>query len=72
MGERANMNGNADKNDALVKVTEAANMLCVSPRTVWRMVAEGQLTPVRFRRCTRLFLSQVSSYQHGGGKVGGV
>lgn len=61
-----------NKRDTLVKVTEAAKMLCVSPRTVWRMIAEGQLTPVRFRRCTRLALAQVLIFQQGGGKAGDI
>ena len=65
MGEQPDMN----VNDALVKVTEAAKMLCVSPRTIWRMIAEGQLTPVRFRRCTRVSLTQISRFLKGGGKV---
>jgi excisionase family DNA binding protein len=55
-----------------ISVKDAAVMLGISPRTVWRMIADGQLTPVRFRHCTRLLLSQVSSYLNGNGKVGGV
>ena len=66
------MNENGQNNDALVKVTEAANLLSVSPRTVWRMIAEGQLTPVRFRRCTCLALAQISSVRQGGGKAGAI
>jgi hypothetical protein len=34
------------------------------------MIADKQLTPVRFRRCTRLSLVQVFSYLQGSGKVG--
>jgi excisionase family DNA binding protein len=60
------------KTDALVKVTEAAKMLGVSPRTIWRMIADGQLTVSRFRRCTRLLRSQVVGFINGNGKVGGV
>jgi excisionase family DNA binding protein len=55
-----------------ISVKDAAVMLGISPRTVWRMIADGQLTPVRFRRCTRLSLAQILSYLQGGGKVGGV
>jgi excisionase family DNA binding protein len=58
------------KADALVKVADAAKILGVSPRTVWRMIADGQLTVRRVRSCTRLSLAQVSSYLHGNGKVG--
>jgi hypothetical protein len=36
------------------------------------MIAEGQLTVVRIRRCTRLSLAQVLSYLKGNGKVGGL
>jgi excisionase family DNA binding protein len=71
MGYESSINGNAS-GAALVKVTEAARMLCVSPRTVWRMIAEGELTPVRFRRCTRVALVEVQKYLHGIGGMKGV
>lgn len=64
--------GSEITNDALVKVADAARMLGVSSRTVWRMIADGQLTARRVRSCTRLSLAQVSSYLRGNGKVGGV
>ena len=64
------ISGGETKPDALVKVTEAARMLGVSSRTVWRMIADGQLTVCRVRSCTRLSLAQVSSYLQGKGKVG--
>ena len=70
MDGQPNINGK--KSGALVKVAEAALLLCVSPRTVWRMIADKQLTPVRFRRCTRVSLAQVLRFQQNGGKVGGV
>jgi hypothetical protein len=41
----------------------------ISSRTVWRMIADGQLTPCRFRRCTRLWLAQVLSYLKGNGRI---
>ena len=69
---------NSDENNKLglddesLRVKEAAAILKVNPRTVWRMIADGQLTASRFRRCTRLMLSQVLSYVKGEGKVGGV
>jgi excisionase family DNA binding protein len=55
-----------------VRVKDAAAILTISERTVWRMIADGQLTAIRFRRCTRLLLSQVMDYLKGNGKVGGV
>ncbi len=54
----------------MIRVNQAAKLLCVSPRTVWRMIAEGQLTPLRFRRCTRLLRSQVLGCLQAGRKVG--
>lgn len=63
---------NKDGNEKLLTVKETAEKLCVSRRTVWRMIAEGQLTARRFRHCTRLLLSQVMGYLKGNGKVGGV
>ena len=64
------ISGSETKADALVKVTDAARMLGVSSRTVWRMIADGQLTVCRVRSCTRLSLTQVSSYLQVKGKVG--
>jgi len=58
--------------DESLRVKEAAAILKISPRTVWRMIADGQLTAYRFRRCTRVLLSQVMSYLKGNGKVGGI
>jgi excisionase family DNA binding protein len=58
--------------DESLRVKEAAAILKVSPRTVWRMIADQQLTAYRFRRCTRLSLAQVLSYLKGNGKIGGV
>lgn len=63
---------NTEDNETLLTVNEAAEKLHVSRRTVWRMIADGQLTARRFRRCTRLMLSQVSGYLNGNGKFGGV
>ncbi len=60
-----------DGNEFL-RVKEAAAIYKTSVRTVWRMIAEGQLTAYRFRHCTRLLLSQVMGYLKGNGKVGGV
>jgi excisionase family DNA binding protein len=55
-----------------LRVKEAAKILNISQRTVWRMIADGQLTASRIRRCTRLLRSQVLGYLKGNGKVGGV
>lgn len=63
---------NTEGNETLLTVKEAAEKLRVSRRTVWRMIADGQLTACRFRRCTRLMLSQVLGCLNGNGKVGGV
>ena len=63
---------NKDGSETLLTVKEAAEKLRVSRRTVWRMIADGQLTACRFRRCTRLIRSQVLAYVNGSGKVGGV
>ena len=68
----SDINGSETKPDALVKVTDAARMLGVSSRTIWRMIADGQLSVCRVRSCTRLSLAQVSGYFQGKGKVGGV
>jgi excisionase family DNA binding protein len=45
-----------------VTVKAAAELLGVSVRTVWRMIADGQLHAVRVRRCTRLAVAEVLGY----------
>jgi excisionase family DNA binding protein len=57
---------------SLVTVKDAAKMFGVSDRTIWRMIADGQLVAVRIRGCTRLLLGQVLDYLKGNGRVGGV
>ena len=48
-----------EREGALVRVKRAAELLDVSPRTVWRMIAEGQLKSVRIRGCTCIPLAEV-------------
>ena len=67
-----NIENKPEPGDESLRVKEAARILNISPRTVWRMIADGQLTASRFRRCTRLLRSQVLGYLKGNGKVGGV
>jgi excisionase family DNA binding protein len=64
-------NSGSEQFDDSLRVKEAATILKVSQRTIWRMVADGQLTACRFRHCTRLLRSQVMSFLKGNGKVGG-
>jgi excisionase family DNA binding protein len=52
-------------NDSLVKVQDVSQFLGVSPRTVWRMIAEGQLQAVRIRRCTRVSRREVEALSNG-------
>lgn len=46
----------------LVTVSEAAEKLRVSTRTVWRMIADGQLKAVHIRGCTRVYLQSVEEF----------
>ncbi len=48
-----------ENSSLMISIKKAAVILGVSTRTVWRMIADKQLTAYRFRRCTRLLLSQV-------------
>jgi len=48
-----------DCEERLICVKEAARELSVSVRTVWRMLADGQLRRVTIRGCTRLLISDV-------------
>ena len=55
-----------------LRVKEAAAIYRTSARTIWRMIADGQLKAYRFRHCTRLLRSQVLGYLKGNGKAGGI
>jgi excisionase family DNA binding protein len=63
------MNLLKDNGEGLVTVRQAAEMLAVSPRTIWRMIADGQLRVVRLRGCTRLVFGEVSRFVKNGGAV---
>ena len=62
----------SERDDEFMRVKDAAAIYKTSPRTIWRMIAAGELTAYRVRRCTRLLRSQVMGYLKGNGKVGGV
>ena len=50
-------------NDRLVRINEAAKMLGVSRRTVYRMFADGQLVgPVKVRGCSGAMESELKRY----------
>ena len=50
-------------NDRLVRIPEAAKMLGVSRRTLYRMFDEGQLAgPVKVRGCSGVMLSELNRY----------
>jgi excisionase family DNA binding protein len=55
---------------SLLTVKQVAAMLGVSSRTVWRMIAEGQLKAVRVRGCTRVYLQSVEEYLKRNEQVG--
>ena len=59
--------GNEVNPGKLLRLKEAAAMLAVCPRTVWRMIADGELEAVHIRGCTRVTLRSVVEYlkQHG-------
>jgi excisionase family DNA binding protein len=64
---------NQDNNSSgAVCVKKAATILGVSTRTVWRMIAAGELSPIRIRGCTRLLLAQVLSYLQVSGNANGL
>jgi excisionase family DNA binding protein len=48
--------------DSLLSVRQVAELLSVSMRTVWRMIADGQLHAIRIRGCTRLAVAEVMGY----------
>ena len=48
--------------EKLLRVKEAAARLAVCERTVWRMIAAGELKAVHIRGCTRVYLWSVEDY----------
>jgi excisionase family DNA binding protein len=56
-----NFEATTENEGGLIAVKQAAERLAVSPRTVWRMIAEGQLKVVRIRRCTRLSKAEIEN-----------
>jgi excisionase family DNA binding protein len=61
MSEKSGIGNNADC-EALLSVSEAAAMLNVSKRTIWRMIASGELEAVHVRGCTRILRGSVEKY----------
>jgi hypothetical protein len=57
--EMSKGNSNSESGERLSGVKGAAQMLRVSVRTVWRVISDGQLMPLRIRGCTRLFFADV-------------
>lgn len=53
---------NRDGSGILLTVGEAAAKLHVSTRTVWRMVADGELKMIHIRGCARVYLRSVEEY----------
>lgn len=51
----------------LLTVPQVADRLAVSTRTVYRMVAEGQLETVKVRGCTRIVQDSVARFVDPGG-----
>jgi len=63
-------NSSPGLDDEFLRVKEAAAIAKLSPRTVWRMIADRELTAYRFRRCTRVLRSQVMGCVKANGKIG--
>jgi len=51
----------SSKSDRLLTIEATAERLSVSTRTVYRLVADGKLGPVKVRGCTRLRESSVAA-----------
>jgi excisionase family DNA binding protein len=51
----------------LVRVSRAAEMLAVSSRTVWRMIASGELRTVRIGRSVRVLRDSIEELCGRGG-----
>jgi len=54
---------NPDENNfSMVRVKQAATLLGVSRRTIWRMIADGQLKKIYVRGCTCLRMADVMNF----------
>jgi len=59
--------------DHLVRVSDTADTLAVSPRTIWNLVRDGVLHPVRIGRATRFKASEIRQLvDHGRDDAHGV
>lgn len=45
-----------------LRIRQAAALLNVSPRTVWRMIADQEMAVFRIRGCTRIPLEEVQKH----------
>ncbi|MGI8773197.1 MAG: helix-turn-helix domain-containing protein [Acidobacteriaceae bacterium] len=50
----------------LVRVQDAAEMLCVSQKKVWQLIYSRQLSCVRVGRCVRLEVADLAEYVEQG------
>jgi excisionase family DNA binding protein len=58
--------GDANVDPDLLTVKEAASLLSVSERTLWKMIAEGRLAAIRLsRRITRIHRTEVRALIDG-------
>lgn len=54
--------------EPMLRVSAVAKRLDVTPRYVWRLIAERKLAAVKLGpRCTRVALSEVTRFLTGGG-----
>lgn len=51
-----------EDSSGMVRVKKAAALLGVSPRTVWRMIADGQLKRICVRGCTCVLRADVLNF----------
>ena len=51
----------------LLSVAEAAHALAISERTVWRLLASGDLQQVRCGRCSRVLAASIEAFIAKGG-----
>ena len=58
--------------EGLLRVRDAAKFLAVSERTIWRMIALGELETARVRRCVRIYRASLGACLKAAKPVGGV
>jgi excisionase family DNA binding protein len=66
--QRSTKDGSEGQLAKAVRVARAADELGVSPRTIWRLMAKGELERVQIGRAVRVKASSIEAFLAKGGR----